>query len=157
MADLLAQDGGVLCLWLPNRERHWRFALGPLLHAWGLTPLATWLWLKTRHNGAPIFPLDSAHRKPYEPLLVLVNAAAAARLGLPGREGGAAGDDARDKAHAMPHVAGVLVGTPAQHSRKPYLGVVMADVVSRAAGLEERGADASHLSTASSDGCMQFR
>lgn len=73
MRRLLDPRGAVVALWLPNRERHWRFALGPLAEAWGVSPIAQWAWLKTDAAGEPVVDVASAHRRPYEPILVLGN------------------------------------------------------------------------------------
>ena len=52
-----SQEGGLVALWMTNRERHWRFVERELLPGWGLQPAATWLWLKTANNGRPVAPL----------------------------------------------------------------------------------------------------
>lgn len=46
-----------MALWMTNRERHWRFVETELLPAWGLAPVATWLWLKVTVDGQPVAQL----------------------------------------------------------------------------------------------------
>jgi MT-A70 len=55
------QGGGLVALWMTNRERHWRFVERELLPGWGLQPVASWLWLKAADDGRPVAPLVSAH------------------------------------------------------------------------------------------------
>lgn len=54
------KDGGLVALWMTNRERHWRFVESELLPAWGLAPVATWLWLKVANDGRPVAALVCA-------------------------------------------------------------------------------------------------
>jgi hypothetical protein len=51
------QGGALVALWMTNRERHWRFVEAQLLPAFGLTAVATWLWLKVTDNGTPVSQL----------------------------------------------------------------------------------------------------
>ncbi|GAB4823688.1 hypothetical protein N2152v2_010734 [Parachlorella kessleri] len=62
--------GCLVALWVTNRERHRRFIEKELLPAWGLQHIATWWWLKVTPEGQPVSRLDSAHRRPFEPLLI---------------------------------------------------------------------------------------
>ena len=54
-----SQEGGLVALWMTNRERHWRFVERELLPGWGLQPVASWLWLKAADDGRPVAPLVS--------------------------------------------------------------------------------------------------
>ena len=49
--ELKVQEGGLLVLWLTNREKLHRFVETELLPKWQLQPLATWYWLKCRADG----------------------------------------------------------------------------------------------------------
>ena len=53
------QDGGLVVLWMTNRERLHRFVEDRLLPAWGLELIATWWWAKITPTGDPIQPLVS--------------------------------------------------------------------------------------------------
>lgn len=46
-----------MALWLTDRQRLRRFVEGELLPAWGLRPLAHWVWLKVAADGQPVTPL----------------------------------------------------------------------------------------------------
>jgi len=59
----VSQEGALVALWMTNRERLWRFVEAELLPAWGLAPVATWLWLKLADDGRPTTPLVSGLEK----------------------------------------------------------------------------------------------
>eukprot|EP00967_Tisochrysis_lutea_P030015 scaffold35191_cov18-Tisochrysis_lutea.AAC.1 len=68
----MSSQDGTLFLWITNRERLWRFVRTELLPCWGLRHAATWWWLKLDGQGLkPVTPLESAHRHPFEALLLL--------------------------------------------------------------------------------------
>ena len=52
VAELCA-PGALVALWLTNRERLRRTVEAEILPAWGLVPIAEWLWLKARTSPAP--------------------------------------------------------------------------------------------------------
>ena len=56
----MVQEGGLLVLWLTNREKLHRFVETELLPKWQLQPLATWYWLKCRADGTLISNMVSA-------------------------------------------------------------------------------------------------
>ncbi|KAL6755662.1 MT-A70 [Haematococcus lacustris] len=107
LRGLLHQDAVVL-LWITNREKLHRFVAEELLAAWGLTHCTTWYWLKLGSGGhAPISSLASMHRHPFEHLLVL-------------RPSGRC-----PSADRLPRSL-VIMSCPAEHSRKPHLGRLIA-------------------------------
>lgn len=53
----LLQDGGLVVLWMTNRERLHKFVEKQLLPAWGLELVATWWWAKITPSGHPVQPL----------------------------------------------------------------------------------------------------
>ncbi|KAK9865639.1 hypothetical protein WJX84_007556 [Apatococcus fuscideae] len=59
--SLLHQDGGLVVLWMTNRERLHRFVEDRLLPAWGLELIATWWWAKITPTGDPIQPLSKVN------------------------------------------------------------------------------------------------
>ena len=67
-----AWQGGLVALWMTNRERHWRFVEGELLPHWGLRPAAAWLWLKVTDSGEPVAPLVRPP-PPSQPLLTALS------------------------------------------------------------------------------------
>ena len=46
-----AAQGGVVALWMTNRDRLWRFVERELLPHWGLEIAATWAWMKVSSSG----------------------------------------------------------------------------------------------------------
>ncbi|KAK9818627.1 hypothetical protein WJX74_005012 [Apatococcus lobatus] len=106
--SLLHQAGGLVVLWMTNRERLHQFVERHLLPAWGLELIATWWWAKITPSGHPVQPLGATHHHPYEPILL------AWRAGY----------------QQWPQLAGlprhlVLAAEPMQHSRKPHLGPLL--------------------------------
>lgn len=51
---MVQEEGGLLVLWLTNREKLHRFVEEELLPKWKLQPLATWYWLKCKADGSLI-------------------------------------------------------------------------------------------------------
>jgi N6-adenosine-specific RNA methylase IME4 len=51
------QEGGLLAMWVTNRERLRRFVDQELLPKWGLEQVATWFWLKVTNSGQLVSPL----------------------------------------------------------------------------------------------------
>ncbi|KAJ9520500.1 hypothetical protein QJQ45_000270 [Haematococcus lacustris] len=137
LRGLLHQDAVVL-LWITNREKLHRFVAEELLAAWGLTHCTTWYWLKLGSGGhAPISSLASMHRHPFEHLLVLrpsgrcVDGQDASGTRTehmrPGLCQPSCGDDAewQPSADRLPRSL-VIMSCPAEHSRKPHLGRLIA-------------------------------
>lgn len=67
----LMSQGGILLMWVTNRQRHMRLVREELLVRWGMEVVGVWYWLKVTDGGQAVLPLDSRHRQPYEPLLLL--------------------------------------------------------------------------------------
>lgn len=65
MAWWSLQAGGLVALWMTNRERHHRFVEQELLPGFGLDRLATWYWLKVTSGGELVAPLVSVCPCPY--------------------------------------------------------------------------------------------
>ncbi|KAJ9520717.1 hypothetical protein QJQ45_007583 [Haematococcus lacustris] len=137
LRGLLHQDAVVL-LWITNREKLHRFVAEELLGAWGLTHCTTWYWLKLGSGGhAPISSLASMHRHPFEHLLVLrpsgrcVDGQDASETRTehmrPGLCQPCCGDDVewQPSADRLPRSL-VIMSCPAEHSRKPHLGRLIA-------------------------------
>lgn len=136
LQQLMSPTGCLVCLWVTNRERHRRFIDAELLPAWGLRQVGAWHWLKVADDGRPVSPLDVAHRRPYESLLLCCPAALPMPLAAPagGCPPGAEPPAAQTGGQAVAPPAGfrlppvqlVLAAVPAQHSRKPHLGPLLA-------------------------------
>ena len=56
---MVVQGGGLVVLWLTNRDKLHRFVEAELLPKWQLQPLATWYWLKCRADGTLISDMVS--------------------------------------------------------------------------------------------------
>lgn len=112
-----------MALWVTNRERHRRFIEAELLPAWGLRQVAQWHWLKVTDDGRPVSRLDVAHRRPYESLLLCWPAPAE-----PPPAGGEAPPcpGPPPVGFQPPPEQLVVAAVPAQHSRKPQLGLLLA-------------------------------
>eukprot|EP00038_Savillea_parva_P026177 m.51961 g.51961 ORF g.51961 m.51961 type:complete len:493 (-) comp7346_c0_seq1:58-1536(-) len=107
----LCHPGTLVAVWCTNKARHVRFVEDELFRAWGVTHVATWHWVKVRPHGDFVHPLDSPHKKPYEPLLIA-------------RCGAGALSDVGGPQHPITPVPpeGTFVSVPSpQHSRKPIL------------------------------------
>ncbi|KAK9905667.1 hypothetical protein WJX75_004219 [Coccomyxa subellipsoidea] len=110
IARLLKQEGGLLAMWVTNRERLRRFVDQELLPKWGLEQVATWFWLKVTNSGQLVSPLEVAHRRPYEVLL----------LARPRSSNASGGAVCQEQCRAVPDM--VFFAVPGDHSRKPHLG-----------------------------------
>ncbi|ATY62772.1 MT-A70 family [Cordyceps militaris] len=102
-------DDGLVAVWITNKPRivDLLAAPGGVLHAWGVEVVAEWTWLKVTAAGQPLYPLDSAWRRPWEKLLV------AKRVGRPAPDGLA---------------PKTIIAVPDVHSRKPNLRGLFGDV-----------------------------
>ncbi|KAJ6780659.1 hypothetical protein PWT90_01319 [Aphanocladium album] len=103
-------DDGLVAIWITNKPRivDLLSAPGGILEEWGLEVVAEWTWLKVTATGEPLFPLDSAWRKPWEKLLV------AKRIG-------------RTTPDAL--APKTIIAVPDIHSRKPNLRLLFQDVL----------------------------
>ncbi|XP_018409023.1 PREDICTED: methyltransferase-like protein 4 [Nanorana parkeri] len=63
--DLAAQNCLVIT-WVTNRQKHLRFVKEELYPHWSVRTLAEWHWVKITQSGEFVFPMESAHKKPYE-------------------------------------------------------------------------------------------
>lgn len=106
MRELVRADGGLVAVWTTNKRAWGEWVVSELFPRWGVEHVATWFWLKVGADGGGLAtgPVDSAHRKPWEPLFI---GAAPRAVGGPER--------------AAPPARRVLVGAPVGHSIKPVL------------------------------------
>lgn len=103
----LCKPGTLVAVWCTNKPRHLRFVTDELFRSWGVEPIGQLHWVKLNTDGSYVHPLDSTHKKPYEPLLL-------------GR--------CKTKASSKPpeHIEGTFASVPSeQHSRKPILADVL--------------------------------
>ncbi|KAK1766884.1 MT-A70-domain-containing protein [Phialemonium atrogriseum] len=100
---------GLVAVWVTNAPRFAELltSTGGIFAEWGLELVDEWTWLKVTTKGEPIYPVDSAWRKPWERLLI------ARRLG---------------SSIKTPNPRKVIVAVPDIHSRKPNLRGVFAEV-----------------------------
>ncbi|TLS27776.1 hypothetical protein PpBr36_01010 [Pyricularia pennisetigena] len=102
--SLLARDG-LVAIWVTNKPAFSDLLTSPrdgILSEWGLELVGEWVWLKITTSAQPILPIDSAHRKPWEPLLI------AQRKGF-------------KRAFPPSWRRRVIVSVPDTHSRKPNI------------------------------------
>lgn len=101
---------GLVAVWITNKPAVLDFLTSPggQFAAWGLEVATEWTWCKVTTHGEPIYPLDSAWRKPWEKLLI------AKRIGAP-----------------VPPVLApkMIFSVPDLHSRKPNLRGLFSDVL----------------------------
>ncbi|KAJ1618900.1 MT-A70-domain-containing protein [Pavlovales sp. CCMP2436] len=69
---LSAETGALVCVWCTNRKAFSDWIVETLFPGWGLRHIATWYWLKVAVECGALAtgPVDSPHRKPWEPLLI---------------------------------------------------------------------------------------
>ncbi|KAL3160646.1 hypothetical protein ABBQ32_010569 [Trebouxia sp. C0010 RCD-2024] len=143
LQKLMHADGCLVALWVTNRERHHRFIREELLPHWGLKQVATWFWLKVTDSGELVSPLEVAHRRPYEVLMLLQPlgmsphqplspAASTATNKAPpvtpadlSRHTNSDGAQPAFHAIAQPPDGLVMVAVPGEHSRKPQLAQLL--------------------------------
>ncbi|KAJ3019756.1 Methyltransferase-like protein 4 [Thoreauomyces humboldtii] len=102
----LCAVGGYVAVWVTNKPKYHSFVREKLFPAWGLAHVGEWYWIKVTNAGEWVIDLDSAHRKPYEMLVI-------------GRS-----KTSLDSTSTVPDVPGrrALCSVPSrQHSRKPFL------------------------------------
>ena len=66
----LLKPGGIVAVWVTNKQKLIDFVTGDLFRKWNLNLAGVWYWLKVTTNGEYVFPPDSIHKKPYEPLII---------------------------------------------------------------------------------------
>ncbi|XP_059138583.1 N(6)-adenine-specific methyltransferase METTL4-like [Physella acuta] len=66
----LTQHGSLVCVWVTNNQRLIDFVKDELFTAWSVVWLADWVWLKITSTGEPVYNINSAHKKPYEQLII---------------------------------------------------------------------------------------
>jgi len=109
--QLLNNNGGLLCMWIPNNETINK-AVHRTLEHWGMVPLATWHWLKICRSEQPVFSFRPDHKLPFETLLI-----ACRRQDLP---------TFTKKKRIPDHYC--IIGIPnANHSRKPPIAPILKD------------------------------
>ncbi len=64
------KEGCIIFVWVTNKETYQRYIKENLFPFWKIEYCSTWYWLKVANTGEPVAPIDSVHRKPYEPLIV---------------------------------------------------------------------------------------
>ncbi|KAJ3478270.1 hypothetical protein NLG97_g8624 [Lecanicillium saksenae] len=103
-------DDGLVAIWITNKPRivDLLSAPGGIFEEWGLEVVAEWTWLKVTATGEPLFPLDSAWRKPWEKLLVAKRIRSTTPEGLAPK---------------------TIIAVPDIHSRKPNLRGLFQDVL----------------------------
>lgn len=122
-----------VAIWVTNNPVFHSYVQDTLFPLWGVRHEATWTWLKLSDDGRMVLPLhpvsDTAHRKPYEQLLIgwrgpLAGAAAASSME-------AAAAPAATLPPSFPRSLTLLsVPGSKHHSRKPQLGELFAPYLS---------------------------
>ncbi|KAM0717432.1 hypothetical protein Q7P37_007284 [Cladosporium fusiforme] len=109
--DMVMADSGLVAIWITNKPAVRELVLGQdgLFDSWGVELVEEWIWLKTTETGAPVTPVESVWRKPYEILLL---GRKRRRYLEPSQQIPAEHEGVRRR---------VLVSVPDLHSRKPCL------------------------------------
>lgn len=99
----VCHESGIVAVWVTNKMKFIKFVKEDLFRHWGIQYLTTWHWLKVTNSGELPFPLDSPHKKPYEPIIIGVH---------------------QNSAHLnweaiQQHLT--IISVPGSHSRKPIL------------------------------------
>ncbi|KAJ3100278.1 Methyltransferase-like protein 4 [Phlyctochytrium planicorne] len=68
--DKILNEAGLVAIWVTNHPKFIDLIKQRLFPAWNLKLVGEWLWLKVDTQGAPLVPLASEHRKPYEALFL---------------------------------------------------------------------------------------
>ncbi|XP_032242063.1 N(6)-adenine-specific methyltransferase METTL4 [Nematostella vectensis] len=66
----LIAPGGLLAVWVTNKAKYIRFTRSELLPSWGVDVIAEWHWIKVTKTGEYVVGMESAHKKPYETLII---------------------------------------------------------------------------------------
>lgn len=103
-------SSGLVAVWTTNKPAVLELLTAPggLFASWGLELAAEWTWVKVTASGEPVYPVDSAWRKPWEKLLI------AKRRGAPTPPG---------------LVSKTIFSVPDLHSRKPSLRGLFQEVL----------------------------
>ncbi|KAK6990373.1 methyltransferase-like protein 4 isoform X1 [Biomphalaria glabrata] len=66
----LGKDGGLICIWVTNKEQLINFVKDELFPHWCVEWIADWFWMKVTKSGVPVCDINSSHKKPYEQLII---------------------------------------------------------------------------------------
>ncbi|XP_075069475.1 N(6)-adenine-specific methyltransferase METTL4 isoform X1 [Mixophyes fleayi] len=115
----LAAQNCLVVTWVTNRQKHLRFVKEELYPHWSIRTLAEWHWVKITRSGEFVFPIHSAHKKPYE-IMVLGR--------LMNTDNSAARESEKDVPLFPQHK--IIVSVPCKlHSHKPPLTEVLKEYV----------------------------
>lgn len=72
ISSITDATGSILAVWVTNNDDIIDFTRSRLLPAWGFRYITTWWWLKVNTDGQPVSENNpnSAHRKPYERIII---------------------------------------------------------------------------------------
>ncbi|XP_064386789.1 N(6)-adenine-specific methyltransferase METTL4-like isoform X2 [Halichondria panicea] len=115
-------EGAVVAVWVTNKRSIAQFVREILFPHWDIEYIAEWLWIKVTTKGELVWPMDSAHKKPYESLLI-------GRLRSANESDSPSGPPTKIRRIAsgkLPPTQYSLMAVPSCiHSQKPYLGDVL--------------------------------
>ncbi|GAB1318955.1 Methyltransferase-like protein 4 [Madurella fahalii] len=100
VASRLAEEDGLVAVWVTNAARFADLLLTSVFAEWGVELVGEWTWLKVTAAGEPVVSVDSVWRKPWERLLIARRRAGEKKGPVKGK---------------------VIVSVPDVHSRKPNL------------------------------------
>ncbi|XP_053394638.1 uncharacterized protein LOC128555651 [Mercenaria mercenaria] len=69
LVDMM-NPGCLVVVWVTNKQKHMQFVTDQLFQSNNIKFVARWYWLKVTKTGQCVFDLDSAHKKPYETLII---------------------------------------------------------------------------------------
>lgn len=71
--EIVVQDKNeisFIVMWVTNKRKYENFIKTELFPKWNINYLCNWFWLKITINAELICPIESNHKKPYEPMLI---------------------------------------------------------------------------------------
>ncbi|XP_062510122.1 N(6)-adenine-specific methyltransferase METTL4-like [Corticium candelabrum] len=124
----LAARHALVIVWTTNHPKHTEFVKNTLFPHWSIDYISEWHWMKVTTQGELVIPIESVHRKPYEPMIIGrfnlatedVSKIAAKKARTDKPEIGVNTDDAQ-----IPQNKVIFSIPTSVHSQKPILSDVM--------------------------------
>lgn len=70
IGELCNNNGAFIVVWVTNNPKFQTFITKELFKKWKVQYCQTWHWLKVTNEYEMVLPIDSTHRKPYEPIII---------------------------------------------------------------------------------------
>ncbi|CAF9903748.1 MAG: hypothetical protein GOMPHAMPRED_000527 [Gomphillus americanus] len=108
MLPQMLAPNGVLAVWVTNKASTNQRVV-QIFEENGIEMIEEWIWLKVTSNGEPVLPINGMYRQPWETCLV-----------------GRRNISSDDLGHEVKRK--LIVACPELHSRKPWIGSMLAEV-----------------------------